>query len=119
MRLISFALTTRQFRARTKTVTRRLGRADLKPGTTLRAVEKAMGFRKGEHPVKLGPIRVVSVRRERLDAIDQEDCAREGFPELSPGGFVEMFCLHGRAKKVRPETIVTRIEFEYLEADHS
>lgn len=69
MRRMSFSLTTEQMRARTKRVTRRLGWLTLKPGTELLAVEKAMGLRKGEHAVPIGRIRVVSVRRERLDEL--------------------------------------------------
>lgn len=44
-RNISFALTTPQFRARTKWVTRRLGWLFLKPGDTLMGVEKGMGLK--------------------------------------------------------------------------
>ena len=42
-RLMSFSMTTPQVRARTKTVTRRLGWRFLKPGVVLWAVEKAQG----------------------------------------------------------------------------
>lgn len=108
MRSISFSLTTRQFLDGTKDVTRRLGWKFLKPGDRLRAVEKAMGLKKGEHPVVLGVIEVVSVRREPLDAIEDSDCAREGFPEMDGTGFISMFCGHmGCAHDVE----VTRIEF--------
>lgn len=79
MRLMSFAHTTPQVLARTKTVTRRDGWKNLKPGTVLRAVDKCMGFRKGEHPRELAIIRVVSVRREPLSAITDDDVVREGF----------------------------------------
>ena len=44
MRNISFSMTTEQVRRREKTVTRRLGWSDLKPGTILQAVEKAQGL---------------------------------------------------------------------------
>jgi hypothetical protein len=47
-RLMSFAHTTDQIRNRTKTVTRRNGWADLKPGELFWAVEKAMGLKPGE-----------------------------------------------------------------------
>lgn len=108
MRNISFSLTTAQFRDGTKDVTRRLGWAFLKAGDRLNAVVKAMGLKKGEHPESLGVIEVVSVRRERLVDIASGDCRREGFPELSPPDFVEMFCRHMR---VEPTVEVTRIEF--------
>ena len=46
--MISFSLTTPQFRDGTKDVTRRLGWTFLKPGDRLCAVVKAMGLKKGE-----------------------------------------------------------------------
>ena len=114
---ISFSLTTPQFKARTKDVTRRLGWKNLKPGQVLQACEKCQGLKKGQHPVKLGPIEVVSVRRERLDRLDTEplygfcEVVHEGFPKLNPQQFIDMFCRHNRCK---PETIITRLEFKYL-----
>ena len=108
MRRISFSLTEPQFLAGSKTVTRRLGWLKLKPGEHLMAVRQAMGLKKGEKQHELGEIEVVSVRRERLDAITQADCDREGFPDLGPSGFVDMFYRHMRCK---PHKLVTRIEF--------
>ncbi len=123
MRNISFSLTEPQFRARTKTVTRRIGWLHAKPGDLLCGVRKSQGLKPGEKLVRLGVIRVVSARRERLDALLVEnasmeeqaaECAREGFPEFGLWGvFVQMFqkhmgCAHG--------DLVTRIEFEYVEA---
>lgn len=112
MRNISFKLTTRQFRDGAKDVTRRLGWAKLAPGTELRAVVQAMGLRKGQKAEALGVIRVVSVRREPLDAIDQAEVIREGFPGMTPEGFVAMFCEHMGCE---PSTTVTRIEFERVQ----
>jgi len=115
MRLISFAMTKPQILAQTKTVTRRTGWATLRAGTLLQPVDRVMGFRAPQKPKHLGPpIRVVSVRRERLDAITAEDVEREGMPGVSPQEFVSVFC---RAMRMRclPSQIVTRIEFGYLE----
>lgn len=112
MRAISFMLTTEQILARTKTVTRRNGWVNLKVGDRLRGVRKAMGLKKGEKHELLAEIEVVSARRERLDAIDQADCIREGFPDMTPAGFVSMFC--DSHKGVAPSSIITRIEFKYL-----
>lgn len=117
MRNMSFMLTKGPFRARTKTVTRRLGWKNLKPGVLVMGCEKCQGLKKGESPVKLGKIRIKSVRREPLDrmAKDEEygnaEARLEGFPDLTGLEFVTMFC---RNMKVIPETEVTRIEFEYL-----
>ncbi len=109
MRNISFMLTERQFLDGTKTVTRRLRWNTLTAGTELQAVRKGMGLKKGEKAHSLGVIRVVSVRRERLNAITADDCAREGFPEMTPAEFVAFFC---REMRCEPGTIVGRIEFE-------
>ena len=124
MKNISFMLTPDQIVARTKTVTRRLGWLGLKPGTLLRPVRKGMGLRKGEKLDVLGnPIRVVSVMREPLRAMTDDidygfsECELEGFKNDPlwgfPVSFVERFCLSH--KGCTPETIVTRIEFEYTE----
>jgi hypothetical protein len=114
---MSFALTTEQIRARTKTVTRRIGWTFLKPGDLIRAVEKGQGLKKGEKVKPLGVLCVECVSREwmsdfvhRPDAVDE--CRREGFPHLSPLAFYVMF------RKTHPnpgldDLAVTRIEFSY------
>ena len=112
-RLISFSLTEPQILDRSKTVTRRLGWRNLKRGTVLRGVRKAMGLKPGEKVEDLALIRVVSVRTERLDEITTEDVAREGYPGRTPAWFVEHFCA---AMRCFPRVQVTRIEFEYCEA---
>lgn len=113
-RNISFALTTEQVRAKQKTVTRRLGWRDLKPGTLLQPVVKAQGIPKGGKVEKIGGlIRVVSVEREALGCIlgRSDDIACEGFPGMHGVDFVNMFCDHNGCE---PDDEVTRIEFEYL-----
>ena len=114
-------MTTEAVRDHSKTVTRRLGWWNLQPGTILQAVEKAQGLKKGEHVKPICLIRVVNVRRERLDTIvhlgsefGPIECRREGFPELDPWGFLDMF--YG-ANQCDFGTIVNRIEFEYVEPD--
>lgn len=118
---MSFQLTADQVRARTKTVTRRLGWKNLKRFELLRACEKCMGLKKGESPKVLGTIRVIGVRIEPLaslilggkytERMSKREVIREGFPELSARKFVEMFCEHMGCK---PDQIVTRIEFDYV-----
>ena len=61
-RNMSFAMTTDQFRNRTKDVTRRFGWWFLKPGDLVMGVEKAMGLQKGQQIVRLGLIEIVSTR---------------------------------------------------------
>ncbi len=117
MRNISFAITTKQFKNRSKTVTRRLGWKNLKVGELLQGVEKSQGLKKGEKIVKLGVIRVKGVCREELFNIDlprygESEVIKEGFPKMKPSEFVEMFC---KANKCEPSVEITRIEFEYVD----
>lgn len=108
---MSFALTTEQFKNRTKTVTRRFGWWFLKPGDVVCGVEKAMGLQKGEKIKKLGLIKIVSVSKERLADMNDNDCKLEGFPDMSATEFVDMLCEHYKCWRYKP---VNRIEFEYL-----
>lgn len=114
MRNISFSLTTKQFNDRTKTVTRRLGWKFLKPGDRLMGCEKCMGLKRGESPEKLHALEVVTVMREQLQHIyihGDNEMAREGFPELSYEGFIQMFVSHMNCSD---DAVVTRIEFKHL-----
>ena len=108
---ISFFYTTQQIRDHTKTVTRRLGWGNLKPGKVLDACEKCQGLKKGEKINRLAKIRVVSVREERLYKITQEDVVREGFPDYTREDFINMF---RENMKCEFNTFVNRIEFEYI-----
>jgi hypothetical protein len=121
---ISFMLSTEQVRDKSKDVTPRLGWEKLRPGAILRAVEKGMGLKKGEKVNYLTHIMVVSVRREKLrrmlddEAYGVSECRREGFgnhPVLCrPAAFVKFFC--ESHKGCTPETEVTRIEFAYVDS---
>jgi hypothetical protein len=117
-RIISFALTTAQFRARTKSVTRRVGWEGLRPGALLCGVVKAQGLRKGEKVERLGLIVVEDVRREPLrrmiDDLEygRRECALEGFEGREPGVFVEDFCRSHHCSEDEP---ITRIEYGYIE----
>lgn len=123
-RNISFALTTPQFLDGSKDVTRRNGWAFLKVGDTLCGVEKSQGLGKGGKIKRLGMIRVVDVRSEPLRRILDDldygvaECVREGFAspdkKSDPIFFVAFFC--ASHKGVAPDSIITRIEFEHLDA---
>lgn len=116
---MSFALTTEQVRGRRKTVTRRLGWKDAKPGDVVQPVVKGQGLKKGAHVETIGgPIRVVSVRVEPLRRLIDvriygiAETVREGFPTMAATDFAAMFCQHNGCTL---DTPVTRIEFEYVE----
>ncbi|MEM6988887.1 MAG: DNA N-6-adenine-methyltransferase [Myxococcota bacterium] len=109
---MSFSKTIPQFKARTKTVTRRDGWLNLKPGDVVTAIEKGMGLKKGERQVVLGDIEVVTTWRERLGDITPEDVAREGFPGETPEFFIRKY---GKPA----DHIVTRIAYRYLDEDQS
>lgn len=112
-RLMSVSLTSDQVRARTKTVTRRVGWLMLEVGDELTLCQKVMGRRAGEPLDRIVNVEVTSVSRERLDAITRDDVIAEGFPGMTPAEFVAFFCRthHGCS----PETEVTRIEWLYLD----
>ena len=108
---MGFSMTIRQLYDGTKTVTRRLGWGYLKPGDIVCAVERNRGLKKGEGVKKIGLIEIQSVTRERLDQITQEDCIREGFPDMKPEQFVDMFM---RSCGCPSSQIVNRISFKRL-----
>lgn len=112
-RNMSFAHTTEQIRNRSKTVTRRIGWANLLPGSIVNACVKCQGLKAGETVERICQIRIVDVRREPLWKIcDEPDGAkREGFPEMTGPEFVLMFC---KTMRVDRGATVTRIEFEYV-----
>lgn len=75
--------------------------------------KKCMGLKPGEKIEKLGEIRVVRVWQEQVQDIHERpgDVEREGFPGKGPDWFVEMLC---REMHCTYDTMVTRIEFEYV-----
>jgi len=110
MRNMAFWLTRRQMYLCEKDVTRRLAWWGLKAGDKLMAVEKGQGIKKGEL-VRIGPILILDVSTEPLDSITQQECAREGFPDIRPNMFVDMFMRHMKCVECH---IVNRIEFKPL-----
>ena len=112
-RLMSVSLTEDAVRARDKTVTRRLGWLHLKVGDQLTLARKVMGRRKGEPLVRICDVEVVSVRREPVGAITDDDVAREGFTGMSAAWFIDFFTT---AMRCTADTVVTRIEWRYLDS---
>ena len=134
-RLMSVSLTEDAVRSRSKTVTRRKGWIFLKAGDRLTLCRKVMGRTRGEPLVRIAEVEVVSVRREPLMAITDEDVARECVPLIDAHGherFDEVWIPDGgRWSQAQPatwawvswfafemgclpETDVTRIEWRYL-----
>ena len=129
-RLMSVAFTADAVIERRKTVTRRKGwwldkngRQILKPGDRLTLCRKVMGRKPGEPLERLTEVEVVDVRREPLSLLlttigyADEEMAREGFPEMDPREFVRLFFV--AAQRVGHNDDVTRIEWRYLDGDHS
>jgi len=124
---MAFSKTTQAFKEDRKDVTRRFGWEYLKPGDHFMAIEKGQGLKKGEKVVRLGecicinnddepvdgiiqyPIRGFSARPGQLIVVPE--CEREGYPELNPVQFVEMFC---KMNKCKPSDCIRRIEFEKI-----
>lgn len=134
-RLMSVAYTADAVIARRKTVTRRLGWRFLKAGDRLTLCRKVMGRKPGEPLERIAEVEIVSVRREPLMAITDEDVEREAVPMLDAHGherFDEVWIPDaGRWSEAKPatwawvswfasemgclpETEVTRIEWRYL-----
>ena len=113
-RNMSFFLTTTQFHARTKTVTRRLGWGFLKAGDVVMGVEKGQGIPKGGKVKRLGLIRIVYVRREALHRIPQWDVAKEGFPDMTAAAFIAMFCEQAFRSQVAEDPVNDAVRLQTL-----
>ncbi len=133
MRLMSFRLTLGPFLSGDKDVTRRLGWTNLKPGEHFMGVKQAQGLLKGEKIQRIGECVCLRNEPEPLDEIVRYpyrsplwarkiadgtpwrewrlETAREGFPDLTPEQFVEMFCEANKRQGVTSKTVVNRIEF--------
>ena len=116
-RNMSFMLTVEQYKARTKTVTRRNGWKFAQVGDVVNGCEKCQGLKKGEKIVKLGKHQWTDLRWEPLrrmiddPAYGAREVVLEGFPEMTPQQFVDMYCRHNSCT---PETMVHRMQFEYV-----
>ncbi len=119
MRLMSFSMTTQAYESCRKTVTRRLGWMDLEPDDVVMGCEKCMGLKRGEKVKRLHPFRTLSNASEPLMDIVRRpiretgipEVVLEGFPDLTPREFVDMFTAHNRCD---PEDPVQRIEYKHL-----
>ena len=116
---MSFMLTIAQFKARSKLVTRRNGWWNIQPDELVQGAEKCQGLGPGGKMVKLGVIKIVSARRERLDRMltdieyGRREVILEGFPDKTPAEFVDFYCASHR--KITPASLINRIEFGYVD----
>lgn len=90
LRIMSFALTVRQMQNQIKTVTRRHGSRNVKPGDLILAVEKARGVKISDR-VPIAVLRVISVHREPLSHVTTDECVAEGFADKTPEQFIELY----------------------------
>ncbi len=124
-RRMSCWLTKEQVRDESKDVTRRHEDTwtDLKPGDRLTLIEKGMGLPKGSKQVVLKEVEVTSVRVEPLHLIDEDECRREGFPNMEPEEFAVWWAeSHGHRWSTQNEFMAIkcrRIAWRYLDAPPS
>ena len=112
MRNMSFSHTIPQILDGSKDVTRRNSWWNLKPGDRVRAVKKSMGLKKGEKVEPLAELEIVSVRKERLFHVTNDDVRREGFPELNRWDFINLVRNIARCHAL---DYVNRIEFRIVQ----
>ncbi len=115
---MSFSMTTPQFIAYEKDVTRRFAWWDAKAGDVYMGVEKAMGLKKGEKIKQLGLIEVVAADREPLRALTNEpygseELRREGYPFGCTSGLDFALTLAKKSGKTLDDECM-RIEFKRL-----
>jgi len=122
MLIMSFAHTTEALLAGRKTVTRRCWKdthaAKFTPGTLVAAWDhlphRKFAGSPNRKPRRIATIRIVSVRYERIDAITDDDVAREGFPSKDAKWFIERFRSIVGKRKTSP-THCYRVEFEVVD----
>jgi len=113
---MSVSFTEQAVRERRKTVTRRKGWLFLKPGDRLMLCRKVMGRKRGEQLVRIAEVEVISVRREPLGHITDDDVEREGFRCMTPHEFIRRFFVE--KQRIGPTDEVTRIEWRYVSESH-
>lgn len=121
--ILSFAWTTRALLERRKTVTRRRWTPayaeKFAPGMLVDAYDRNPRF----GGVKVAVIRILSIRREPLEAITADDVVREGFEDGDVQAFLDCWFEHypppPSAGRVNPEAepgdLCYRLEFELVE----
>ncbi len=111
MPVMGFTLTHNMVLKRVKTLTHRYGWYDLIPGNYVVAVEKTRGLKRNGKPAYIATLKIKSVKREPMNAMEDADITYAGFPEMNRFEFMNMLC---KAMKVKHDEVITRIEFEYV-----
>jgi len=122
MLIMSFSHTAEAVIGGWKTVTRRCWKAShaakFTPGTLVQAWDhlphRQFAGSPNRKPRRIATLRIVSVRRERIDAVTDDDVAREGFPGKDAKWFIERFRKIVGDKDGSP-THCYRVEFEIVE----
>lgn len=112
MRYMSFFLTKPQILDKTKTQTRRFGWNFLKAGDYIQAVTKIQGLKKGQKIEKLAKIYITNIYTEPLNKMKRADCAKEGFPDLTPDDFIDMVVNRYNCKRNKAVNV---IDFVYVD----
>lgn len=113
MRNMSFKHTALQIVYQTKTVTRRAGWTFAKPRMILQPIVQGQGLAAGQHVQPIGcPIALVDVTFVPVSPITQAEVTAEGFPAMTPAGFVAFFC---KTMKAEPTQTITRLKFAYAQ----
>lgn len=119
-RRMSCSMTIDAVRDQTKTVTRRDPGTwkNLQPGDRLTLVEKAMGLPRGTKQVVLAEVEVEAAQIVTLGDMTPAECAREGFPQMTPVEFAKFWCDAHHVECVSVDdmlaTPVRRIQWRYL-----
>jgi len=110
VRRFVFAVPSPGVENRTKTVSRLSGSVGLIPGALFPAVMREEAFG-ACHSRPVGRVRILNCRPEPLDQVTEAEVRREGFPDLTPSAFVDLFrAINGGERGQR----VTRVEFEWV-----
>jgi hypothetical protein len=126
MKTMQFRHTADRIKDRSQTVTRRLSAKGIKVGDLLEAINQRTPGGSGS-PARiegsLTVVQVTDVRQEPLKTVTDdldygfEETSKEGYleghPRHWPSEFVEFICASNSG--CTPDTIVTRIEFKYID----
>lgn len=112
MRLVSFSHTSLALVTGNKDVTRRCGlywQRALRPGSRFAAIDRTP--RTGHGWNKIATCETVSAAAQKIDEVTDEECRREGRPDLTAEQFIRFY----EEQFVCGDDWITRIEFRVIE----